>query len=60
MELKIICKHSKFSKKDEELYIVCEFCNGKDIRTEIELMKEDFEIKKISYPNCKILKRVVK
>lgn len=59
MELKIICKHSKFSKKDGELYIICEFCKGKDLKTEIELMKEDFEIKKISYPNCEILRRVL-
>ncbi|WP_048055483.1 hypothetical protein [Methanotorris igneus] len=59
MELKIICKHSKFSENGDNIHVICEFCGGRDLKTEIELLKEDFEIKKISYPNCEILKRVV-
>jgi hypothetical protein len=59
MELKIICKDAKFSENENNIHIICEFCRGRDLKTEIELMKEDFEIKKISYPNCEILRRVV-
>ncbi len=69
MKLIIICKDddkklNQFKNEDDEkevITLVCEFCKGRDIRTSIKMIMEDYgsELKDIIYPNCDILKKVV-
>ena len=68
MKLIIVCKDSKeYTQSDKDdnknvLKFVCEGCRGMDVKTTIKMIMEDYgdEIKEIIYPNCDILKRVMK
>ena len=68
MKLVIICKdddkkYIQSNNEDEDvLKLACERCKGMDIKTTIKMIMEDYgdEIKEIIYPNCDILKKVMK
>ena len=70
MKLIIVCKDSKeYAQSDEDnndnnhvLKLACERCKGMDIKTTIKMIVDDYgnEIKEIIYPNCDILKKVMK
>ena len=68
MKLVIICKDDdkKYIQSNDEdedvLKFVCDGCRGMDIKTTIKMIVDDYgnEIKEIIYPNCDILKKVMK
>ncbi len=76
MKIIIVCKDTSINKlenkgeclentnnnEEDIVKISCEYCKGKDILTTIKMMRDDYgdEINEIVYPNCDILKRVIK
>ncbi len=61
VEIIIICKYlnKEIFIDDNKLTIKCNHCGGTNILNTISILKDEYEIDKITIPKCELLKRVI-